>query len=160
MTKKILVLLSAALILSANLHAQVTIGSANAPKEGAILDLNNGVKGGLILSNVNINDPEVIPSGFAGMDGVDIATAKAQLPGALVYNLNENTCTGILVWDGVRWKRLGLEENPATGTQKVKIVSPEESKILVSDMVTFEIESSQRYRNRHYGRLGTQRIPR
>ncbi|MDR2087494.1 MAG: hypothetical protein LBP72_10045, partial [Dysgonamonadaceae bacterium] len=127
MTKKILVLLSAALMLSANLHAQVTIGSANAPKEGAILDLNNGAKGGLILSNVNISDPEVIPSGFAGMDGADIATAKAQLPGALVYNLNENTCTGILVWDGVRWKRLSLEENPPTGTQKVKIVSPDES---------------------------------
>ncbi|MDR2087191.1 MAG: hypothetical protein LBP72_08450, partial [Dysgonamonadaceae bacterium] len=140
MTKKILVL-SAALILSANLLAQVTIGSANAPKEGAILDLNNGAKGGLILSNVNINDPEVIPSGFAGMGGADIATAKAQLPGALVYNLNENTCTGILVWDGVRWKRLGLEENPPTGTQKVKIVSPDESIILGGDLVTFELES-------------------
>jgi hypothetical protein len=140
MRTKILVF-SVALVLSANLHAQVTIGSANAPKEGAILDLNSDAKGGLILSNVNINDPEVIPSGFAGMDGVDIATAKAQLPGTLVYNLNDNTCTGILVWDGVRWKRLGLEENPATGTQRVKIISPEESQILGGDVITFEIES-------------------
>jgi hypothetical protein len=106
MKKKILVLvLSVALVLSANLRAQVTIGSVNAPKAGAILDLNSGAKGGLILSNVALDNIGEIPAGFPGMSGADIAVAKAQLKGAMVYNTNPNTCVGVHAWDGNHWAR-------------------------------------------------------
>ncbi|MDR2087228.1 MAG: IPT/TIG domain-containing protein [Dysgonamonadaceae bacterium] len=104
MRTKIL-LLSIALVLSANLRAQVTIGSVNAPKAGAILDLNSGAKGGLILSNVTLDNPGEIPSGFPGMSGAEIAVAKAQLKGAMVYNTNPNTCVGVHAWDGNHWAR-------------------------------------------------------
>ncbi|MDR2086358.1 MAG: IPT/TIG domain-containing protein [Dysgonamonadaceae bacterium] len=104
MRTKILVL-SAALVLSANLRAQVTIGSANAPKAGAILDLNSGAKGGLILSNVSLDNTGEIPAGFPGMSGAEIAVAKAQLKGAMVYNTNPNTCVGVHAWDGNHWAR-------------------------------------------------------
>ncbi|MDR2085669.1 MAG: IPT/TIG domain-containing protein [Dysgonamonadaceae bacterium] len=104
MRTKILVV-SAALVLSANLRAQVTIGSVNAPKAGAILDLNSGAKGGLVLSNVSLDNTGEIPAGFPGMSSAEIAVAKAQLKGAMVYNTNPNTCVGVHAWDGNHWAR-------------------------------------------------------
>ncbi|MDR2085897.1 MAG: hypothetical protein LBP72_01860, partial [Dysgonamonadaceae bacterium] len=115
MRTKILVL-SIALTLSANLRAQVTIGSVNEPKAGAILDLNSGAKGGLILSNVGLDNPTEIPAGFPGMSGADIAVAKAQLKGAMVYNTNENTCIGVHAWNGDYWERIAPSLVMAPGT--------------------------------------------
>ncbi|MDR1591357.1 MAG: hypothetical protein LBS16_00510, partial [Prevotellaceae bacterium] len=45
--------------------AQVTIGGSDLPKAGTILDLNpqNGVKGGLALSNVYLDKLTYIPTG-------------------------------------------------------------------------------------------------
>jgi hypothetical protein len=105
MRTKILVL-SIALTLSANLCAQVTIGSVNEPKAGAILDLNSGAKGGLVLSNVGIDHPTEIPAGFPGVTPENTDAAKAGLKGALVYNTNENTCIGIHAWNGNYWERI------------------------------------------------------
>ncbi|MDR2086285.1 MAG: IPT/TIG domain-containing protein [Dysgonamonadaceae bacterium] len=105
MKTKILVL-SIALTLSANLRAQVTIGSVNEPKAGAILDLNSGAKGGLVLSNVGIDHPTEIPAGFPGVTPENTDVAKAGLKGALVYNTNENTCIGIHAWNGNYWERI------------------------------------------------------
>jgi hypothetical protein len=59
------------------------------PKAGAILDLNSGAKGGLILSNISLDNIGEIFSGFPGMSGADIAVAKAQLKGAMVYNTKQ-----------------------------------------------------------------------
>ncbi|MDR1437185.1 MAG: hypothetical protein LBI65_03600, partial [Candidatus Symbiothrix sp.] len=92
----------------AGVNAQVTIGSTNPPKEGAILDLNNGAKGGLVLSNVAITNPGEIPNNFPGMNEIeDLTVAKKNLKGAIIYNANADICTGVHVWDGIRWKRLG-----------------------------------------------------
>jgi uncharacterized protein (TIGR02145 family) len=102
MKKKILVLLLIALVLSANLRAQVTIGSANAPKAGAILDLNSDATGGLLLSNVALPDLSVIPANTF----VNISTQQdtnQELVGMIVYNTYEPNGVGIHFWDGDDW---------------------------------------------------------
>jgi hypothetical protein len=114
MRKKILVLLFA-LVLSANLRAQVTIGGLNAPKAGALLDLNSGAKGGLILSNVALDNIGEIPAGFPGMTPENTDAAKAQLKGAMIYNTNPNTCVGVHAWDGNHWSRV-ISPQKSTGS--------------------------------------------
>ncbi|MDR2087034.1 MAG: IPT/TIG domain-containing protein [Dysgonamonadaceae bacterium] len=105
MRKKILVLSAFALVLSANLHAQVTFGGLTPPVPGAILDLNSTNKGGLILSNVALTDLSAIPSSFPKVSDQD-AALKNGMKGALIYNTNENTCIGIHAWDGNHWARI------------------------------------------------------
>jgi uncharacterized protein (TIGR02145 family) len=102
MKKKILVLFAIALVLSANLRAQVTIGSANAPKAGAILELNSATTGGLLLSNVDLDDLSKIPAtGFVGISSVQ--DRNSELVGMIVYNTNATTGAGIHFWDGDDW---------------------------------------------------------
>jgi hypothetical protein len=85
----------------------VAIGSADNPVAGAILDLNSGAAGGLLLSNVAIEDPEKIPDDFPGITSENATAAKAGLSGAMVYNTNTSaTCPGVHVWDGRRWERI------------------------------------------------------
>jgi hypothetical protein len=99
-------LLSLALFFCAGLHAQVTIGSANNPARGAILDLNSAAKGGLLLSNVNITSLDSIPAGngyFPGIADPDSMDTNRGLRGALVYNTNPTTGAGIYVWTGKYW---------------------------------------------------------
>jgi hypothetical protein len=50
----------------ANLHAQVTIGSLEEPKSGAVLDLNSTLKGGLLLSNIVLDNLYTIPHTGSG----------------------------------------------------------------------------------------------
>jgi hypothetical protein len=133
MRKKILVL-SAALVLSANLHAQVTIGSVNAPKAGAILDLNSGAKGGLVLSNVGIDHPTEIPAGFPGVTPENTDAAKAGLKGAMIYNTNENTCIGVHAWNGDYWERIAPSLVMAPGTT---LTSPNATIAFGGDIINF-----------------------
>jgi hypothetical protein len=101
MTKKILVL-SFILFLSVNLCAQVTIGGLSTPKAGALLDLNSTIPGGLLLSNVDLDDLGKIPAtGFVGISAVQDCNLK--LSGMIVYNTNAATGIGIHVWDGEDW---------------------------------------------------------
>jgi hypothetical protein len=101
------ILLQLLIMTHVSLHAQVAIGSANNPLAGAILDLNSGAAGGLILSNVNITDPEKIPDDFPGITPENATAAKAGLSGAMVYNTNTTaTCPGVHVWDGKHWERI------------------------------------------------------
>jgi hypothetical protein len=95
---------------------RVTIGSLEKPKDGAILDLNSTVKGGLILSNVPLTNLSEIPSSFPDVSGIDAAILKANLKGSLIYNTNPNFCAGIHVWNGNYWERIasGAPE-PAPG---------------------------------------------
>ncbi|MDR1436695.1 MAG: hypothetical protein LBI65_01115 [Candidatus Symbiothrix sp.] len=58
-------------------YSQVTIGSAELPKAGAILDLNSTHKGGLVLSNVTITDLEKIPYSVANSLFPGITTPAA-----------------------------------------------------------------------------------
>jgi hypothetical protein len=99
------VLLAALLFFScASLRAQVTIGGVENPKAGALLDLNGTAKGGLLLSNVSIEDFFKIPSSFYG-GGNEDSSLKARLTGAMIYNTNPAFCIGIHVWNGQYWSR-------------------------------------------------------
>jgi uncharacterized protein (TIGR02145 family) len=109
MKRKILVL-SFALVLSANLRAQVTIGELVEPSPGTLLDLNKAVKGGLVLSNVELEKLYEIPAGFPGMTVNPDLTVKENFTGAMVYHTGVNNIpAGIYVWNGTNWAP--VEEN-------------------------------------------------
>jgi hypothetical protein len=114
MRTKILVL-SLALVLSAGLHAQVTIGGLTAPKAGALLDLNSTIQGGLVLSNVNLPDLSVIPGGvFVGISAAQ--DRNQELAGMIVYNTDATTGVGVHVWDGDDWIKLCAPPTPGAIT--------------------------------------------
>jgi uncharacterized protein (TIGR02145 family) len=105
-TKHLFLLPALAFFACIGMQAQVTIGGLTEPKAGAVLDLNSTVRGGLLLSNVSITDLDEIPADFVGVSESD-ATLNARFKGAIVYNTNPETGTGILVWDGNRWTPIG-----------------------------------------------------
>ena len=82
-----------------NVNAQVTIGAADTPHPGAVLDLRTtaGAKG-LLLPKVSISDANVFQ-----LDG-----SAAQAVGMTVYNTNAGITNGkgvgVYVWDGSNWK--------------------------------------------------------
>jgi hypothetical protein len=82
---------------------------------GALLDLNSTAKGGLLLSNVNIVDLELIPDAdpnvFPGVDPADL-DENWDLRGAVVYNTNPATGVGLYVWTGRYW--MPVAENEPT----------------------------------------------
>jgi uncharacterized protein (TIGR02145 family) len=89
-----------------NLHAQVTIGGTDRPKNGAILDLNSTAKGGLLLSNVTLLNLYTIPVGFPGIaDPGDVTDdVKKKFTGAMVYHKGGyDIPAGIYVWNGTNW---------------------------------------------------------
>ncbi|MDR1591619.1 MAG: fibrobacter succinogenes major paralogous domain-containing protein [Prevotellaceae bacterium] len=118
-------LVAAFLSVASFAAAQVTIGGSDAPKAGAILDLNSSVKGGLQLSNVSITDLGKIPVGFPGITipGDVTDEVKAKLTGAIVYNTYEGLQIasqdagvakfgkGIYVWNGNQWNTIGEPEH-------------------------------------------------
>jgi uncharacterized protein (TIGR02145 family) len=102
MRTKILVLFAITLALSANLRAQVTVGGLTTPKAGALLDLNSTIPGGLLLSNVDLDDLSKIPANrFVGISATQ--DRNLELAGMIVYNTNTTTGIGIHVWDGEDW---------------------------------------------------------
>jgi uncharacterized protein YjdB len=122
MTKKtiFLLLLLPMVFGAANLYAQVTIGSDDAPHSGAILDLQSDNKG-LKLPSVSLLDTAVfqlstIPS--------DIAIAK----GMMVYNTNDNTKggrgQGIYTWNGT-WIYSGGAPRADIPVSRIAITSEE-----------------------------------
>jgi uncharacterized protein (TIGR02145 family) len=105
MKKRILVVLFA-LALSANLRAQVTIGGLESPKAGALLDLNSTTTGGLVLSNVTLDNLRTIPYQPDWFPGIDASTADTNedFKGAMVYHTGGNNIpVGIYVWNGKNW---------------------------------------------------------
>ncbi|MDR2086455.1 MAG: hypothetical protein LBP72_04685 [Dysgonamonadaceae bacterium] len=102
MKKKISVLLLIAFLFSVSLRAQVTIGALTSPAAGALLDLNRGVTGGLLLSNIPLNDLRFIPAtGFVGISTQQ--DSNQELAGMIVYNTDATTGIGVHVWDGDDW---------------------------------------------------------
>jgi uncharacterized protein (TIGR02145 family) len=107
--KKVFFLATIFLILETALHAQVTIGKAEEPEKGVILDLNpkNVLHGGLLLPNVSISNVDSIPVDLIGTFTKDERDNYPNLRGLLVYNTNENTVggngEGIYSWDGGKW---------------------------------------------------------
>jgi uncharacterized protein (TIGR02145 family) len=111
--RRAILLPALALIFCANLHAQVLIGGTDRPKNGAILDLNSTAKGGLILSNITITDPEKIPYNSPNVfPGINASNSDVNLAlrGAIVYNtgLDPALPAGIYVWNGYSWTQDGV----------------------------------------------------
>jgi uncharacterized protein (TIGR02145 family) len=137
MKKRILVLSTFALALSANLLAQVSIGDLSAPAKGALLDLNKAVKGGLTLSNVKLDNLYTIPPTFPGMSSPP-ADVNTKFTGAMVYHTGENNIpVGIYVWNGANWTPAGENCKPLTSlTLKASAVLAK-----TGDAVTFSVSS-------------------
>jgi hypothetical protein len=113
-TIKLFFFLAAAFFACISSYAQVTIGSLDAPRTGALLDLNSGAKGGLLLSNVNITNLDSIPAGtgyFPGVNTPALRDVNPELRGAIVYNTNETTGAGVYVWNGKRWWPAATPDN-------------------------------------------------
>jgi uncharacterized protein (TIGR02145 family) len=96
----------------ANLSAQVTMGGLEDPKSGAILDLNSTVKGGLLLSNVELLNLYTIPytgtTPFPGITSENHESVKAAFAGAIVYHTGENGYpAGVYLWNGENWSPAG-----------------------------------------------------
>jgi hypothetical protein len=107
-----ILLFALAFFSCANLSAQVTIGGLEEPKTGAILDLNSTAKGGLLLSNVTIINPELIPYDtnlFPGITTDAAADVNPDFCGAMVYNTGQGTTVpaGIYIWNGCKWTKDG-----------------------------------------------------
>jgi hypothetical protein len=119
-TKHLFLLPALAFLACAGLHAQVTIGGLENPKGGAILDLNSDVKGGLVLSNVYLENQDTVPASFPGVATANATELKAGLKGAVIYNINPDICTGVHVWNGNFWERITKAPVSAAGTLIMK----------------------------------------
>jgi uncharacterized protein (TIGR02145 family) len=94
----------------ANLRAQVTFGGLEPAKAGAVLDLNSTTKGGLVLSNVSLDNLYTIPyngTDFPGLNASNYNTEKSKFAGAIVYNINPVWGAGAYVWNGENWSPVG-----------------------------------------------------
>jgi hypothetical protein len=113
MKKKIFIpLLIAAMTVTMSLQAQVKIGKAVKPENGAILDLNakkasgyEGYVGGLLLPTVEITSLDSIPHDFSDSFTLPERNVYSDLTGTVVYSFSP--CPGIYVWDGGKWVKLG-----------------------------------------------------
>jgi uncharacterized protein (TIGR02145 family) len=142
MKKRILVV-SFALALSANLRAQVTIGALTAPASGALLDLNSGVTGGLVLSNVTISDLSRIPYRSDWFPGIDDSTADTNpaFTGAMVYHIGGNNIpAGIYVWNGTNWTPAEENCTPLVNGSQLTLTTPVLN-IKQGDTETFSVSS-------------------
>ncbi|MDR1919758.1 MAG: hypothetical protein LBQ65_08960 [Tannerellaceae bacterium] len=114
--KKITGLLFCLCILS-NLSAQVTIGTTEAPAEGALLQLKDIVnaaeggenaKKGLLMPRVALVDYTKLDPMFPGASD----DQKKEHAGLIVYNLTEDDKLkeGIMVWNGEIWNHIKNKE--------------------------------------------------
>jgi uncharacterized protein (TIGR02145 family) len=109
--KQLFIISIMAISLPLTLYGQVTIGSDQEPKVGAILDLNSGVKGGLLLSNVTLTNLHDIPSGLAGISDIarEERVVKEAFCGAMVYHFGGDGSipAGVYIWNGAHWSKDG-----------------------------------------------------
>ncbi|GHV25160.1 hypothetical protein FACS1894176_03000 [Bacteroidia bacterium] len=117
MKQKILGLGLLFFVAVAGIHAQVNIGSADTPTDGAILDLSqvpSGSKLGLILPHVVLSDATHYRLGSKIEDSYPDAA------GTVVYNTGGAgaLAAGIYIWDGNNWLAAGGTV-PAPGTIQV-----------------------------------------
>jgi uncharacterized protein (TIGR02145 family) len=103
-------LLALAFLACAGLQAQVRIGDNTAPTPGTILDLNSTTKGGLLLSNVSIDNLNKIPVKANMFPGITAGVNDGNNPGfkgAIIYNTNPDIGVGVYVWAGTQWIPIG-----------------------------------------------------
>jgi hypothetical protein len=103
--KTMFCMLSLLLLSAASVTAQVTIGGNTDAATGALLDLNSpgGVKGGLLLSSIAIDDLGKIPAN--ALTGISSEQDEnEELRGIMVYNTGTlGVPAGIYVWNGYCW---------------------------------------------------------
>jgi uncharacterized protein (TIGR02145 family) len=111
------------------------MGGLEEPKKGAILDLNSTVKGGLLLSNVVLDNLYTIPATFPGMSAPPV-DVNEKFTGALVYHEGGNDIpAGIYVWNGENW-------SPATENCTVPVLTLTAPPFIKKDaLVTFSVSS-------------------
>lgn len=124
-------------VLTLSLHAQVTIGSDEAPVHGALLQLKNitNVTDGKANSTKGLLYPRVSlksPISVYPLEPLDDDTNRKELIGAMVYNVTENEllCKGLHVWQGEKWETLnGLNIDYVIDTRTSTIDGREETHI-------------------------------
>ncbi|MDR0682516.1 MAG: hypothetical protein LBG15_11815, partial [Dysgonamonadaceae bacterium] len=115
--RKTVFLMSMLLILStASVKAQVTIGSDQDPHEGAVLDLSQTAKLGLLLPRVSLENVNTWQ--------IDGDEEKEAAIGMIVYNTNDNVVGGngygLYVWDGNVWTPV---KSDSSFSNSIKVVS-------------------------------------
>lgn len=122
---KLFFIATAGIMIQTGLKAQVTIGSGLSPNAGAILDLKeyyskdplkdaSTSNRGMLLPRVKlINLTPATDEEFAASIGATGSWDRNSHIGLLVYNINEDFCTGgasiykkPYIWDGVKWETL------------------------------------------------------
>jgi uncharacterized protein (TIGR02145 family) len=100
MKKMMLLMLTLFFLSAASMNAQVTIGSAETPHSGAVLDLQSTTQG-LRLPNVALDDD--LTQFVLPLEGI---STKENAVGMLVYNTNPTFSVGVYIWTGKAWKPL------------------------------------------------------
>jgi hypothetical protein len=119
-----------------SLSAQVTVGGLENPAVGAILDLNSTSKGGLLLSNVDLENFYTIPVSFPNGATAD----EAGFTGAMVYNTGVTSPpAGIYVWNGTNWT--AVTENCTPLPPEKVILTSSGVAIKRGETVTFAVSS-------------------
>ncbi|GHV24260.1 hypothetical protein FACS1894176_00150 [Bacteroidia bacterium] len=106
MKQKILILSVLFFAAVASTQAQVNIGSADNPTEGAVLDLSHSGNSGLILPYVTLTGTTTYQLGTSVTQALDTYPAGA---GTVVYNTGGAgaLAAGIYIWDGNNWLAAG-----------------------------------------------------
>lgn len=123
-TKSLTIGILLILLLQTNTSAQVTIGSSNPPLEGALLDLKEDgtTTKGLGMPRVKLTDKDnlypIFTPGSTEYSGANKTAQDKAHTGLWVYNINkcEPLGSGIYVWDGDMWNRLGAIIKPLSAT--------------------------------------------
>jgi uncharacterized protein (TIGR02145 family) len=118
------------------------------PKVGTILDLNSTARGGLILSNVTIVNPELIPydaNAFPGITNSIDADVNPGLRGAMVYNDGQGTSVpaGIYIWNGYCWTKDGGDRTVSVPSITINGTATDSYAIIENGTVTFAVVSPQ-----------------
>ncbi|MDR1937385.1 MAG: hypothetical protein LBQ73_02660, partial [Tannerellaceae bacterium] len=110
-----------------HLCAQVTVGVAENPAEGALLQLKDIVAAagsknaerGLLMPRVSLEDE----TSLAPMFPEATAGEKTEHAGLIVYNLTDKAPLkkGVAVWDGIVWKNLKVKD-AVIGTEVKKLI--------------------------------------
>lgn len=111
------ILLIVVLCISNSSNAQVTIGSATPPSQGALLDLKMKGDGtstkGLLLPRLSLVDIETMEPIFATTN-TDLTNLKKQHVGLIVYHVGGNNIDpGVYTWNGEQWlSSSGVDSSP------------------------------------------------
>lgn len=103
---RFIIFLSIVSFVTTRLYSQVTIGSAESPRKGVLLDLKQDNKSGNLANSSLAFGLPCVELGNSITDLViDNASKKNNYVGAVVYNITKNNVfdIGVYVWNGTEW---------------------------------------------------------